>query len=149
MNTQTTTKINGTKPNNAPIKATVRRAKAKSIDGAIVSVEAAPRPSLLTRFMLSEQGKKLSKPISQSEKEMAVSGTLTGVACAVAGPVVGALAAVAATAADSNSTKSNWAGVGAVGAGSIAAVGAGLSAVAGAAAATASTGLAMLLNRLR
>lgn len=146
--TTTTTKLNGTTKINPSkpdqIKTTSTKAKAKSI-----SVTAAPRPSLLTRFMLSEQGKKLSRPISTEEKQMCVSGALTGVACAVVGPVVGTLAAVAATAADSQSTRHNWQGVGAVGAGAIAAVGAGASAIAGAAISTATTGLAMLLNRIR
>lgn len=117
------------------------------------AVEATPapvvaKPNYAQRFLASSYGQKLQAPITEGEKRMAISGTLTGLACVAAGPVLGSVIGIAATAADETATKDNWRGVGAVGAGSIATVAMGASTVAGACISMVSTGFGMAIQRM-
>ena len=106
-------------------------------------VEAAPvevKLSWMDRLLLSENGRKLARPMDDNEKRTATSAVLTGAAMALTGPVAGAIAAVGVTAIDSNSTKENWKGVGSAACGGIALAAAG---------GLVTTGIGMIANRLR
>ena len=114
-------------------------------------VEAAPivKLSWMDRLLLSENGRKLARPMDEGEKRTATSAVLTGAAMALTGPVAGAIAAVGVTAIDSNSTKENWKGVGSAACGGIALAAAGVGSLAAAAGGLVTTGIGMIANRLR
>lgn len=114
-------------------------------------VEAAPvvQLSWMDRMLLSENGRKLARPMSDDEKRTATSAVLTGAGMALIGPVAGAVAAVGVTAIDSNSTKENWQGVGSAACGGIALAAAGAGSLAAAIGGLVTTGIGMVANRLR
>ena len=105
--------------------------------------------SWMDRMLLSENGRKLARPMSDDEKRTATSAVLTGASMALVGPVAGAIAAVGVTAIDSSSTKSNWQGVGSAACGGIALAAAGVGSLAAAAGGLLTTGIGMVANRLR
>lgn len=114
-------------------------------------VEAAPvvQLSWMDRMLLSENGRKLARPMDDNEKRTATSAVLTGAAMALTGPVAGAIAAVGVTAINSSSTKENWQGVGSAACGGIALAAAGVGSLAAAAGGLVTTGIGMIANRLR
>lgn len=119
------------------------------------SAAAAPAPEVVVvpmsrfeRFLHSDLGRKLSRPMTESEKRTAVSAGLTGGAIAITGPVAGPLIAVAATTVDSNATKDNWNGVVGTAAASLAGAIAGAGAIAAAGLGLLTTGTGMIFNRL-
>ena len=105
--------------------------------------------SWMDRLLLSENGRKLARPMDDNEKRTATSAVLTGAAMALTGPVAGAIAAVGVTAIDSNSTKENWQGVGSAACGGIALAAAGAGSLAAAVGGLVTTGIGMVANRLR
>lgn len=105
--------------------------------------------SWMDRMLLSENGRKLARPMSDDEKRTATSAVLTGAGMALVGPVAGAIAAVGVTAIDQSSTKSNWQGVGSAACGGIALAAAGVGSLAAAAGGLLTTGIGMVANRLR
>ena len=105
--------------------------------------------SWMDRLLLSENGRKLARPMDDNEKRTATSAVLTGAAMALTGPVAGAIAAVGVTAIDSSSTKENWKGVGSAACGGIALAVAGAGSLAAAAGGLVTTGIGMIANRLR
>jgi len=116
---------------------------------------AAPAPEVVVvpmsrfeRFLQSDLGRKLSRPMTESEKRTAVSAGLTGSAIAITGPVAGPLIAVAATTVDSNATKDNWNGVVGTAAAGLAGAIAGAGSIAAAGLGLLTTGTGMLFNRL-
>ena len=120
-----------------------RRTKAEAAPAAPV----APL-SRFERFLQSDTGRKLSRPMTESERRTAISAGLTASATAITGPVAGPLIAVAATTIDSNATKDNWNGVIGTGAAALAGAVAGAGAVAAAGLGLLTTGTGMLFNRL-
>ena len=125
--------------------------KAKIVEAPAVEV-AAPvevKLSWMDRMLLSENGRKLARPMSEDEKRTATSAVLTGASMALIGPVAGAVAAVGVTAIDQSSTKSNWQGVGSAACGGIALAAAGVGSLAAAAGGLLTTSIGMVANRLR
>ena len=120
-----------------------RRTKAEAAPAAPV----APL-SRFERFLQSDTGRKLSRPMTDSEKRTAVSAGLTAGATALTGPVAGPLIAVAATTVDTNATKDNWNGVIGTSAAALACAVAGAGAVAAAGLGLLTTGTGMIFNRL-
>ncbi len=119
-------------------------------------IEAAPvieapvvQLSWMDRLLLSENGRKLARPMDDNEKRTATSAVLTGAAMALTGPVAGAIAAVGVTAINSSSTKENWKGVGSAACSGIALATAGAGSLAAAAGGLVTTGIGMIANRLR
>lgn len=119
------------------------------------SATAAPAPEVVIapvskfeRFLQSDLGRKLSRPMSEAEKRTAVSAGLTGGAIAITGPIAGPLIAVAATTVDTNATKDNWNGIIGTAAAGLAGAVAGAGAVAAAGLGLLTTGTGMLFNRL-
>lgn len=119
-------------------------------------IEAAPvveapvvQLSWMDRLLLSENGRKLARPMDDNEKRTATSAVLTGTAMALTGPVAGAIAAVGITAIDNSSTKENWKGVGSAACGGIALAAAGAGSLAAAIGGLVTTGVGMIANRLR
>lgn len=104
--------------------------------------------SKFERFLQSDIGRKLSRPMSEAEKRTAVSAGLTGGAIAITGPVAGPLIAMAATTIDNNATKDNWNGVVGTAAAGLASAIAGASSLAAAGLGLLTTGTGMLFNRL-
>lgn len=104
--------------------------------------------SRFERFLQSDTGRKLSRPMTESEKRTAVSAGLTAGATALTGPVAGPLIAVAATTVNSNATKDNWNGVIGTSAAALAGAVAGASAIAAAGLGLLTTGTGMIFNRL-
>lgn len=105
--------------------------------------------SWMDRLLLSENGRKLARPMDDDEKRTATSAVLTGAAMALTGPVAGACAAVAVTAVDTSTTRANWRGVTGTAVGGIAAAAAGVGALGAAAGGLLTTGIGMIANRLR
>ena len=105
--------------------------------------------SWMDRMLLSENGRKLARPMTDDEKRCATSGTLTGASMLIAGPVAGAIAAIAVTSVDTSSTKDNWRGVTGTAAGGIALAAAGVGALGAAIGGLATTAVGMIANRLR
>lgn len=119
------------------------------------SASAAPAPKVVVapvsrfeRFLQSNTGRKLSRPMTESEKRTAISAGLTASATAITGPVAGPLIAVAATTIDSNATKDNWNGVIGTSAAALAGAVAGAGAIAAAGLGLLTTASGMLFNRL-
>lgn len=127
--------------------ATRTRTRRTKAEAAPVATPIAPL-SRFERFLQSDTGRKLSRPMTESEKRTAVSAGLTAGATALTGPVAGPLIAVAATTIDTNATKDNWNGVIGTGAAALAGAIAGASSLAAAGLGLLTTGTGMLFNRL-
>lgn len=124
-----------------------RRTKSTAKSTAAKSEVVAPI-SKFERFLQSDIGRKLSRPMSEAEKRTAVSAGLTGSAIAITGPVAGPLIAVAATTIHSNATKDDWKGVVGTAAAGLAGAIAGASSLAAAGIGLLTTGTGMIFNRL-
>lgn len=125
--------------------------KAKVAAAPVVEI-AAPvevKLSWMDKLLLSENGRKLARPMNEDEKRTATSAVLTGAGMALIGPVAGAVAAVGVTAIDTSSTKANWQGVGSAACGGIALAAAGVGALGAATGGLLTTGIGMIANRLR
>lgn len=126
--------------------------KAKVVEAPAVET-AAPvveiKLSWMDKLLLSENGRKLARPMSDDEKRTATSAVLTGASVMLAGPVAGSLIAVSGTAISGDSTKANWQGVGGTACAAIAFAAAGVGAIGAATGGLLTTGIGMVANRLR
>jgi len=126
-----------------------RTRKTKVVEAAPVIETPVVQLSWMDRLLLSENGRKLARPMDDNEKRTATSAVLTGAGMALVGPVAGAIAAVGVTAIDTSSTKANWQGVGSAACGGIALAAAGAGSLAAAVGGLVTTGIGMVANRLR
>lgn len=126
-----------------------RKAKIEVTAAPVVEAVVEAKLSWMDKLLLSENGRKLARPMDEDEKRTAASAVLTGAGMALVGPVAGAIAAVGITAIDQSSTKSNWQGVGSAACGGIALAAAGVGSLAAAAGGLLTTGIGMVVNRLR
>lgn len=126
--------------------------KAKVVEAPAVET-AAPvveiKLSWMDKLLLSENGRKLARPMSEDEKRTATSAVLTGSSILIAGPLAGSLIAVSGTAIAGDSTKANWQGVGGTACAAIALAAGGIGAIGAAVGGLATTGIGMIANRLR
>lgn len=123
------------------------RTRRTKTEAAPVATPVAPL-SRFERFLQSDTGRKLSRPMTDSEKRTAVSAGLTAGATALTGPIAGPLIAVAATTIDTNATKDNWNGVVGTSAAALAGAIAGAGAIAAASLGLLTTASGMIFNRL-
>lgn len=123
--------------------------KAKVVEAPVAAPVVEVKLSWMDKLLLSENGRKLARPMSDNEKRTATSAVLTGAGMALVGPVAGAVAAVGVTAIDQSSTKANWQGVGSAACGGITLAAAGVGSLAAAAGGLLTTGIGMVANRLR
>lgn len=126
-----------------------RKAKATVVETPVAAPVVEIKLSWMDKLLLSENGRKLARPMSDDEKRTATSGVLTGASILIAGPLAGSLVAVSGTALAGDSTKANWQGVGGTACAAIAFAAAGVGTIAAAAGGLATTAVGMIANRLR